>query len=186
MPIHKPILLVSYTHEWAVEFARLKNLYLHHLSDKIVSVEHVGSTAVPRLCAKPVIDIDIVIDSTEELSHIIPILVGLGYQYLGEVAIPERFVFRPPSSSAIKHHLYCCIKGSAALRNHLILRNALRNDNALAEAYAVLKRNLALSSRNMTEYVMGKTAFIAKVLSAGGMSHSELEAIAEQNKSVIP
>ncbi|TBO36408.1 GrpB family protein [Pedobacter kyonggii] len=117
------------------------------------------------------IDIDIVVDSVSQLNKIIPHLVGLGYQYLGEVAVPDRFVFRPPSKAVpndgagrlwLKHHLYCCIKGSAALRNHLLLRYALRKDESLINAYASLKRTLAETANNIDGYVMGKTSFYNK------------------------
>lgn len=191
----KPILIEEYSAHWGEEFERFAKVYMDRLGNLVLSVEHVGSTAVQGLCAKPVIDIDIVIDSIVQLEKIITILVGLGYEYLGEVAIPDRFVFRPPSASVpidgserlwLKHHLYCCIRGSAALRNHLLLRDALQQDESLRDTYAALKRTLAGTANNMDEYVMGKTGFITKILAEQGMSNQELDAIAEQNKAVIP
>lgn len=158
MPVsRKPILLEEYTPEWKLQFDKLSKVYTDRLGDLTPSIEHVGSTAVPGLCSKPVIDIDIVIDSIIHLQKIMSILVSLGYEYLGEVSIPERFVFRPPSTSVPndgserlwkKHHLYCCIKGSAALRNHLLLRDAIRKDESLTNAYAALKRTLADTANN--------------------------------------
>lgn len=191
----KAILIEDYSSAWKSNFDSLAKVYREHLKDLAIAIEHVGSTAVPGLCAKPVIDIDIVIQSLDQLQEIILILVKLGYEYLGEVAIPDRFVFRPPSltipnngsgQSWQKHHLYCCIKNSTALKNHIILRDALRKDEFLVKEYAALKRNLAKHAHNMDEYVMGKTSFIAKVLAAHGMSNDELLAIEEQNKTVIP
>jgi GrpB-like predicted nucleotidyltransferase (UPF0157 family) len=191
----KPVLIEDYAPTWMKEFEHLAQVYTTHLNGLITAIEHIGSTAVPGLCAKPVIDIDIVIDSRVQLNGIIPILTGLGYEYLGEVAIPDRFVFRPSSTFVPKdhsgrvwqkHHLYCCLKGSAALRNHLILRDALKNDEILAQEYGALKKRLARASNNMDEYVMGKTKFITAILATGGMSDRELLAIEQQNKSVIP
>lgn len=191
----KSILIKDYTPEWARQFELLRKVYVEHLGEKIMAVEHVGSTAVPGLCAKPVIDIDMVINDQSVLAEIIPLLAALGYEYKGEVGIPDRFVFRPNDTSLPKdgsgsvwpkHHLYACIAGSAALRNHLLLRAALRADPALTTAYGQLKRKLAKSAANMDEYVMGKTSFITQLLAAQGMSPAELSAIAEQNKSVIP
>ena len=189
------ILLEDYSPQWKLQFEQLTEVYKKHLDGLVLSIEHVGSTAVPGLCAKPVIDIDIVVESLSQVTQVIPHLVELGYEYLGEVAIPERFVFRQTSKhvpydgsgrSWQKHHLYCCIKDCAALRNHLLLRDALLMDQSLAFAYAVLKRSLADSTSNMDEYVMGKTSFIAEVLAKGGMSSKEILAIAVQNKTVIP
>lgn len=189
------IVIEDYSPHWKLEFEQMSKVFADRLGNLAMSIEHVGSTAVPGLCAKPVIDIDIVVDSVSRLNKIIPSLVGLGYQYMGEVAIPDRFVFRPSSIAVpndgserlwLKHHLYCCIKGSAALRNHLLLRDALRNDELLMNAYGSLKRSLAETANNMGEYVMGKTIFITKILAEQGMSNEELQAIAEQNKTVIP
>ena len=191
----KKIIIEDYSPQWNLQFEKLSSLFADRLGGLAISIEHVGSTAVPGLCAKPVIDIDIVVDTVSEVTNIIPLLVGLGYEYLGVVAIPDRFVFRPLSRTVPddgsgrswqKHHLYCYIKGSIALANHLILRDALRKDVSLANAYAALKNSLANSTNNMDEYVLGKTAFITKILGAHGMSHEQLSEIAEQNKSVIP
>lgn len=191
----KPIVIVEYDPQWQVQFSLLRELYIGLLDDKLMAVEHVGSTAVEGLCAKPVIDIDLVIEGVAELEGIIPILCGLGYEYLGVVSIPDRFVFRPVGSSVPrdgsakvwpKHHLYACIEGSTALVNHILLRDSLREDSSLLSAYATLKKRLALESPDMDGYVMGKTDFICGILRAKGMTFSELSAIAEQNKTVIP
>jgi len=191
----KKIIIEDYSPQWNLQFEQLSSLFADRLGRLAIAIEHVGSTAVPGLCAKPVIDIDIVVDTVSEVTEIIPILAGLGYEYLGVVAIPDRFVFRPPSRtipndgsgrSWQKHHLYCCIQGSVALANHLILRDALRKDGNLVNAYAALKNSLANTATNMDEYVLGKTAFITEILGAHGMSDGELFEIAEQNKSVIP
>jgi len=191
----KKILIQEYSSIWAQQFELLTEVYLKYLAHLVIGVEHVGSTAVPGLCAKPVIDIDIVVDSMSQVERIIPILVKLGYEYLGEVAIPERFVFRPISTAVPsdgsgrlwpKHHLYCCISGSTALRNHIMLRDALLNDDSLVRTYATLKRELVERVNTMDEYVLGKTDFIASVLAGEGMSNSELSAIAQQNTGVIP
>lgn len=191
----KSIYIEDYSPEWKSNFNSLAKVYREHLKDFEITIVHVGSTAVPGLCAKPVIDIDIVINSLAQLKEIIPILVKLGYEYLGEVAIPNRFVFRPPDLSVPndgtgrlwqKHHLYCCLADSTALANHIILRDALRNDELLAREYAELKKMLAANAQNMDEYVMGKTSFITKILAAHGMSTEELLAIEKKNKNVIP
>lgn len=185
--------LQEYNKNWPLEFNALSAIYHEKLKGLFVAIEHVGSTAIKGFCSKPVIDIDIVIRPSV-LSDIVHILTELGYQYLGEVSIPERYVFKqtdlsvPLDSSGqtwAKHHLYCCIEGSAALRNHLILRDTLREDTELAGAYGKLKKRLAMESASMDEYVMGKTAFITKILRSKGMSIQEITEISEQNRTVI-
>lgn len=194
LPVKKPIVICEYTNDWKVDFDSLCQVYLEHLENSVISVEHVGSTAVPGLCAKPVIDIDIVI-TTSQLQNVSAELTKLGYAFMGEVGIPERFVFRQINSSIPnngsnkswpKHHLYCCIEDSSALRNHLILRDTLRENPILSDTYGELKKKLALESCNMEEYVLGKTEFITSILAEKGMTKQELMAIVEQNKSVIP
>lgn len=194
LPAKKPIVICEYTNDWKVDFDSLCQVYLEHLENLVISVEHVGSTAVPGLCAKPVIDIDIVI-TTSQLQNVSAELTKLGYAFMGEVGIPERFVFRQINSSIPnngsnkswpKHHLYCCIENSSALSNHLILRDTLRENPILSDTYGELKKKLALESCNMEEYVLGKTEFITSILAEKGMTKQELMAIVEQNKSVIP
>lgn len=190
----KPVIISPYNSAWPDQFDRLKMVYEEHLGNLALEIVHVGSTAVPGLCAKPVIDIDLVIADVSMLELIIPKLCALGYEYLGIVAIPDRYVFRPLSgpvpedgSGQIwpKHHLYCCLQGSAALRNHLLLRDALRADPELRDAYGKLKMELASRGLSMDAYVMEKTGFITAVLSGAGMPAAELAAITEQNKTVI-
>lgn len=191
----KQILIEDHNPQWAQNFTHLSEVYLKYLDDLSISVEHVGSTAVPGLCAKPVIDIDIVIDSVSELERIIPVLTDLGYLYLGEVGVPDRFVLKQISNAVPldgtgrswqKHHLYCCIKGSTALENHLIFRDNLMRDISLANSYTELKLALAKSASNMDEYVRGKTAFITGVLATNGMSDEDISAVIKHNDAVIP
>ena len=193
MPAKNTIVISEYSNEWKIQFDLLKQVYLNHLDHLAISVEHVGSTAVPGLCAKPVLDIDIVIKAAE-LTQVATCLSRLGYEFMGEVGIPDRFVFRQYNHSIPndgsdrlwpKHHLYCCIDGSVALRNHIILRDALRASPEQSIAYGKLKKKLASEVAGMDEYVMRKTVFISSILAKKGMNKDELAAIAEQNKSVI-
>src|ERR1043165_3962036 len=124
------ILIAEYSADWPLNFERLKAVYLQTLAGIKADVQHVGSTSVPGLAAKPVIDIDIIIESKEELPDVVAGLVTLGYEHVGDLGIAEREAFKPTRSTApvseIKHNLYVCIKGSVSLQNHLVFRDYLR------------------------------------------------------------
>jgi GrpB-like predicted nucleotidyltransferase (UPF0157 family) len=137
------------------------------LGDKIVAIEHVGSTSVPGLAAKPVIDVDVVIESPQRLAAVIERLARLGYERLGDLGVTGREAFAAPESLdsdveplAVHQHLYVVCMHSAQLSAHIVFRAALRADDALACEYAALKRRLAGEFGHDREgYTRGKTAF---------------------------
>jgi len=185
------IVVEEYDPAWQEQFARLRDVYVSHLGHIVVGIEHVGSTSVPGLAAKPVLDIDLIVTDEGKLEEIIPILEGLGYQYAGDLGIKDRYMFRMPFVSVPvtgegvvwpKHHLYCCIEGSVSLTNHLLLRNALRADVELATEYGRVKKELAATVADIDDYVEGKSAFIAGVLAREGVGMADLEDIVEQNR----
>lgn len=186
------IIIEKHNEAWPQQFDELK----HVLSDVLVSVphsiEHVGSTAVPGLAAKPVIDIDIIIDNDKELDRVILSLAGVGYRFAGDMGITGRYAFKrssddvphtTPGRTWPGHHLYCCIAGSVSLNNHLLFRDALRRDPELAKAYAALKQELASSTSDMNVYVESKSSFIETVLRHAGFTSETLERINRENKS---
>lgn len=185
---------MDYAPEWPRQFALLAGVYQHHLGAFLLGIEHVGSTAVPGLAAKPILDIDLIVSDEDALGTIIPVLESLEYDYKGEVGIPDRHVFSAraittPNNGSLKewpkHHLYCCIKDTAGLRNHLLFRDRLRAEPALAASYSALKKRLALETTDMGEYVERKTAFITTVLEQCGFDKGEIAAITDQNRNVI-
>jgi len=95
------------------------------VSDVAIAIEHVGSTAVPGMAAKPVIDMDVVIASRTNLPSIVSRLGSLGYQHRGDLGIADREAFLAPRNQPA-HHLYLCVENSLALKNHLAVRDYLR------------------------------------------------------------
>ncbi|MDZ7547980.1 GrpB family protein, partial [Clostridium perfringens] len=101
----KYVVVEDYNPIWKEEFKSIKNELLTVLSGKIVSIEHVGSTSVEGLCAKPIIDIDIVIDKNFE--EVKGLLESRGYIYEGDLGIPGREAFRYINKPHLMtHHLY--------------------------------------------------------------------------------
>ncbi len=86
--------IVTYNHEWPQQFQELKAVYSSALGDQVISIEHVGSTSVPGLAAKPVLDIDIIVADEAHLNKVIPVIVLLGYQFMGDMGIKDRYAFK--------------------------------------------------------------------------------------------
>jgi GrpB-like predicted nucleotidyltransferase (UPF0157 family) len=160
----QPIVIEDYNPEWGLWFNRLQRMARDALGDLAVAVEHVGSTAVPGLAAKPIIDIDVVIPSRDDLPEAIRRLASIGYRHEGDLGIADREAFAQPHDLPV-HYLYVCSKHSPELRRHLRFRDALRASPGAAAAYGALKRELAIRFRNDREgYAQAKTAFVTSIL----------------------
>jgi GrpB-like predicted nucleotidyltransferase (UPF0157 family) len=105
-------------------------------------LEHVGSTAVPNLAAKPIIDIDVLLASETLLPAAIDRLASVGYFHQGDLGIPEREAFLALDNDP-PHHLYVCPPGSAEFRRHIAFRDYLRAHPRDAKTYGDLKTALA-------------------------------------------
>ena len=160
----EPVVVVPYDPAWPATFVLVQERVAAALGDLAVGIEHVGSTAVPGLDAKPIVDIDVVIRHAGALEEVVRRLAELGYTHLGDLGILGREAFRA-TRELPRHHLYVCASGAAPLQAHLILRDALRADPALAAQYGALKRELAVRYRDDRDaYAEGKSPFITAVL----------------------
>lgn len=160
----EPVVVVPYDPRWPAVFVALRERVAAELGELAVGIEHVGSTAVPGLDAKPVIDIDVVIRSVDDLAQTARRLAALGYAHIGDLGIAGREAFQADGDLP-RHNLYVCAAGAVELQRHLTFRDALRNDPALAGRYAALKRELATRHRDDRDaYSEGKTAFVTGVL----------------------
>ena len=175
------VTVVDYNPEWPDHFEKLRDLIWPTISELALTLEHVGSTSVPGLAAKAVIDLDIVISDRSKLSGVIGKLQSLGYEHLGDLGIQGREAFKAPPSE-VKHNLYLCCIDNLAFRNHIMLRDFLRSDLVARDRYAQLKRDLAKEfPDSIDSYVEGKSQFILEILSHGGMSSEQLEMIKKAN-----
>ena len=121
----------------------------------VMAIEHVGSTSVPGLAAKPVIDCDIVI-AEQDLACASQVLAGLGFTPLGELGIPLRWAFKEPQRLA-GTNTYLVAAGSLSLRNHLAVRDALRADPDLRDRYAAAKKRVAATEPTSTSTAAERT-----------------------------
>jgi GrpB-like predicted nucleotidyltransferase (UPF0157 family) len=128
-------------------------------------LEHVGSTSVPRLAAKPILDILAGRPPGSSTAPYVQALVGAGYVHRGEQGIPGREFFRRGTPRA--YHLHLAELEGPVWREMLRFRDSLREDPSLAAGYAALKLELAARfARDREAYIGGKGPFIARVLRA--------------------
>lgn len=159
-----PVIIEDYDPHWPQLFEMLRSRIAAALGELAISIEHVGSTAVPGLAAKPIIDIDVLLRSTSDLPVVIRKLGYLGYEHRGDLGVSGREAFRI-KSDAVRHHLYVCPPDSREYERHVAFRNYLRTHPADANAYALLKRELASRFRNDREaYNQAKSEFVERIL----------------------
>lgn len=159
------IIVVDYDPSWPERFLFFQRRIAGALGSMAAAIEHVGSTAVPDLPAKPIIDIDVLLATETEFDAVIDRLAKLGYVHQGNLGIPEREAFAAPVQD-IPHHLYVCPPGSSTFQKHLAFRDYLRTHPREAKVYADLKRSLVLRFRDdRAAYISGKSAFVAEVVS---------------------
>jgi GrpB-like predicted nucleotidyltransferase (UPF0157 family) len=165
-PARSPVVVAEYDDDWPKLFEQIARAVREAVADLGAEVEHVGSTSVPGLAAKPVIDIDVVVRSTADVGPAIDRLRSLGYGYQGDKGIRGREAFMWPRG-AKPHHLYVVVEGSGPHADHVEFRDYLRQHPGVAREYAALKRNLAEQhGEDRLGYTEAKSEFITGALRA--------------------
>ena len=159
------IALVPYDPQWPTRFEAEKQLILAALVRPPLAIEHIGSTAVPGLAAKPVIDIIVLVADLADARPAIPALEAAGYSYWRDNPETSKLYLvkgLPPAAQRTHHlHIYA---DRAELDRHIAFRDRLRRDAVVRNEYEALKRELAGRYRGDREsYTDGKTAFIDTV-----------------------
>jgi GrpB-like predicted nucleotidyltransferase (UPF0157 family) len=164
---YSPVLIQDYDPAWPDAFLKLAARVKASLGSLVVTVEHIGSTAVLGLAAKPIIDLDVVLTSRSDLPEAIRLLATVGYVHEGDLGIIGREAFRSPPGEP-RHHLYVVAAGAKELRRHLAFRDALRADPDLRDKYGALKRSLANQNKHdRNTYGESKSAFIISIVDNG-------------------
>ncbi|PEF33176.1 GrpB family protein [Bacillus wiedmannii] len=143
------------------------------IKEFVLLIEHVGSTSVKGLVAKPILDIDLVIEEYGIFPEVVKMLETIGYyhqaewSFKGREAFGRKDAFVPwhgESTVWMEHHLYVCDKNSEELRKHIAFRDYLGEHEDVAVEYGHLKEGLARESKSRTSYSEGKTKFITNIL----------------------
>lgn len=144
------LVITYYQPKWVEDFKAIETALRPALLGENTYPEHVGSTAIPGMMAKPIIDIDLVFQHPAKFKEIKKALLTLGYRHKGDQGIPGREVFKRARGEAhpvlddIHHHLYVCQADSIELARHLLFRDYLRKNAEARHEYIQLKCRLAL------------------------------------------
>ena len=163
----EPVVIVAYDPDWPAMYEEEKRFLSNLLGDAIVAMEHIGSTAIPGLGAKAIIDVMAAVRRLADAEACIPALVTIGYEYAPEfeIAIPERRFFRKGPPGERTHHLHIVELTSEFWDRHILFRDYLRAHPDDAEEYLRLKKGLAARfAADRASYTEAKTDFILGVV----------------------
>ncbi|QBX55120.1 GrpB family protein [Nocardioides seonyuensis] len=168
-----PVEVVPYSADWPGQFDRvaadLRAAVAHVPS---AAVEHVGSTSVPGLAAKPVLDIDVIVEP-EDAPAATAALESIGYVHRGDLGVTGREAFTAPDDQP-RRHVYVCLRDTLNVRNHLAVRDVLRARPDLRDEYAAVKLSLAADpGMDIDTYIARKSAVLQEVLAASDLTEEE-------------
>lgn len=164
----KRVVVVPYDEQWKTDFEEIKQYLLTAIKDIIIRIEHIGSTSVEGLSAKPIIDIDIVIKDYSVFDDVVNSLAALGYIHEGNLGIKDREAFDYKGNADLpKHHLYVCPEFSDELHRHIAFRDYLRSNSDAVQKYSKVKENGAkLFSDSIDDYIAYKSPCIEEIYKA--------------------
>ena len=160
----KRVVVEKWNPQWKYEYEKIVASLGKDIIYNSIKIEHVGSTSVEGLSAKPVIDLDIVIEK-DKFTIIKELLNKKGYEYEGDLGIEGREAFSYSGKEELMtHHLYVCPKNSKELFKHITFRNFLENNPALAAEYSKVKEQAAvLYPDDIDKYMEFKSEIIEKI-----------------------
>ena len=164
------IVVLPYDEKWGQAFLDIKLELDAALGGLAISIEHVGSTSVPGLAAKPIIDIDVVVRRTD-MAAAIKALSTIGYEHEGNGGIEDREMFKySDKEHLMEHHLYVCPEDSVELKRHVLFRDYLRVHPEAVQAYSQIKKEAAeLYPHDIDSYINHKGTVIEKIYKAIGL-----------------
>lgn len=167
----KKVIVLPYDLAWKDAFEEIKGEIEAALGDLILGVEHVGSTSVEGLSAKPCIDVDVIIEDYSVFADVVRKLEAIGYFHEGDLGIRDREAFRySDKPHLLAHHLYVCPKYSRELHRHLTFRDFLRSNPEAAKQYGQVKERAAqLFPEDIDKYIGYKSPCIARLYELCGL-----------------
>ncbi|MBO5645711.1 MAG: GrpB family protein [Clostridia bacterium] len=165
------VTVVPYDPKWKTDFEAIRTEIASALGDLALAIEHVGSTAVEGLSAKPCIDIDVVIRDNSEFAAVKDALADIGYIHEGDLGIRGREAFAYSDKSHLqKHHLYVCPADSEELRRHITFRDFLKGDPEAVRKYSAVKEDAARRfPEDIDEYMKYKAPCIQELYRLCGL-----------------
>lgn len=159
------IAIADYDPAWASQFAEIAGrVRAAFANGPLSAIEHIGSTAVVGLAAKPIVDVDVIVPSHSDVPDAIARLAALGYTHQGDLGIAGREAFACPPGT-VQHHLYLCVSDNAEYCRHMTFRDYLRDYRDEAKRYEALKRDLAAQfPHDRVAYSASKSEFVQAAL----------------------
>lgn len=165
------VTVLPYDSAWKTAFEEIRKEIEEAVGDLIVGMEHVGSTSVEGMSAKPCIDLDVIIPDCAVFDNVIDRLKVIGYFHEGDLGIPGREAFRYSGKPHLQnHHLYVCPKDSVELHRHITFRNFLRNHPEAVKKYSAVKETAArLFPDDIDRYMAYKAPCIQELYAQCGL-----------------
>ena len=167
----KRVVVVPYDQAWKNAFEEIKTEIEAEIGDLIIGIEHVGSTSVEGMSAKPCIDIDVIIKDYSVFGEIVRKLGAIGYIHEGDLGIKDREAFKYTDKPHLMlHHLYVCPQDSEELRRHITFRNFLRRTPEAVRRYSLVKEKAAeLFPDEINQYIAFKAPCIEELYKECGL-----------------
>jgi GrpB-like predicted nucleotidyltransferase (UPF0157 family)/quercetin dioxygenase-like cupin family protein len=164
--VTRDIVVADYDPRWPELFEQVRAFIWDAVKELALRIDHVGSTSVPGMAAKPIIDTDIVVADQAHVRPVIEALEAHGYQWVGNMGVEGREAFDSSGHPELpRHHLYLVVENNKAHLDHILLRDLLRADPEARQQYADLKhRNVELAKGDIDVYVAAKASLVAELL----------------------
>lgn len=165
------VMVVPYDNGWESAFEKIKREIESAIGELAVGIEHVGSTAVAGMSAKPCIDLDVIIWDYTVFAAVVERLAAIGYIHEGDLGIAGREAFRYSDKPHLQnHHLYVCPQDSEELHRHITFRDYLRSHPAAVKKYSLVKEEAARQFPDDIEgYIAYKSPCIEKLYGLCGL-----------------
>lgn len=157
--------VVPHNPKWRDAFAQEKQQIWQVFGDNVVAIHHIGSTAIPNIYAKPIIDLLVEVKAIAKIDRCNPSMAALGYEAMGEFGIPGRRFFRKNDAAGVRtHHVHTFEVGEPEVEKHLAFRDYMIAHLEDAQQYSELKRELARKyPYDISSYMDGKHEFIQQM-----------------------
>ena len=167
----KKVVVLPYDRTWKFAFEEIKREIEGAIGDLIIGIEHVGSTSVEGLSAKPIIDIDVVIKDYSTFDAVVSKLESIGYIHEGNLGIKDREAFKYSDKPHLQqYHLYVCPQQSEELYRHITFRDFLINNSEAVKKYSAVKEKAAqLFPDNIEKYIEYKSPCIEELYKLCGL-----------------
>ena len=167
----RKVVVLPYDRAWMDAFEKIKAEIENVLGDFALGIEHIGSTSVEGMSAKPCIDIDVVIKDYSVFDTVVQKLEAIGYIHEGNLGIKDREAFKySDKPHLMSHHLYVCPRDSEELRRHIMFRDYLRSDLKAVERYSSVKEKAAeLFPNDIDKYILYKSPCIEELYKVCGL-----------------